>query len=241
MNYLSDYYSQWYKSHMDEQLKRIYELSTNITLDQLGISNSASAELFKAMPSKVDLLIKIPTQREIIADLVKAPTLPEINFSGPISIKLEEFRGSVLAALNPNIGTLSTEIYKLEFKFPETRSVVERAIELSETQDDTDDSPTAIDEFVEANPEVARSISEELLHIILETTGKPKDWWDGLSTQDRCRVVYECGQYVFNSTISSVTMGGGLVTGTYLAGQLVFFLVAIVFISADAKEQEDEK
>mgnify|MGYP006872903623 CR=1 FL=1 len=238
MKYLSDYYLQWYKSNMDEQLKRINELSTNLTLNQVG-GYSASAELLKAMPSKMDLLMSIPTQKELIADLVKAPTLPEINIGSPTSLKLEEFRGSVLAALSPNIGTLSTEIYKLGFKYPETRSVVARAIELSETQDDTDDSPTAIEEFVEANPEVARSISEELLHIILETTGKPKDWWDGLSLQDRCRVVYECGRYMFNSAISAVTMGGGLVTGTYLAGQLVFSLVAIVFISADAKNGKD--
>jgi len=240
VNYLNDYYSQWYKSHMDEQLKRIYELSTNLTLNQLG-DYSASAELFKAMPSKMDLLLKVPTQKELIADLLQTPTLPEINFSGPISIKLEEFRGSVLAALSPNIEALSSEIYKLGVKYPETRSVVDRAIELSEIQDGTDDSPTAVEEFVEANPEVARSISEELLHIILETTGKPRDWWDGLNVQDRCRVVYECGQYMFNSTISSVIMGGGLVTGAYLAGQLVFFLVAIVLISADAKGREDEK
>lgn len=240
MNYLNDYYSQWYKSHMDEQLKRIYELSTNLTLNQLG-DYSASAELFKAMPSKMDLLLKVPTQKELIADLIQTPTLPEINFSGPISIKLEEFRGSVLAALSPNIGTLSTEIYKLGFKYPETRSVVERAIELSNVQEDTDDSPTAIEEFVEANPEVARSISEELLHIILETTGKPRDWWDGLSVQDRCRLAHECGELAFRIAMMSATMPGGITTGVYLTGELVICMVAMVFISWDAKGQEDEK
>lgn len=249
MDTYGNYLSGWYDKFLKEQNQLIVKLAKGSNLDFLT-GKATSADLFKNVPTKMDSIMSMPSQHELMENLLgnyKWPSLPPSITGNVAGQALEEMNGSVLAALNPDIQKLNRELMGMSSAHPAIKGIVERAVELStmqrqadtETAPEDDEVPNAVEEFVENNPEEARTIAEELRHIILQSSGKPKEWWDGLSTIDRCRVMYECGQYMFNSTISSVTMGGGLFTGAVLAGQLVFSLVAIVIISAEAKKGKD--
>lgn len=249
MDAYGNYFSDWYDKFMEDQNKLIVKLAKGSNLDFLT-GKATSADLFKNVPSKMGTIASMPSQHELMEKLLgnyKWPSLPPSITGNVAGQAMEEMNGSVLAALNPDIQKLNRELMGMSSAHPAIKDIVERAVELStmqgrankSTAPEDDEIPSAVEEFVENNPEEARTIAEELRHIILQSSGKPKDWWSGLSTIDQCRIMFECGRYMFNSAISAVTMGGGLVTGTYLAGQLVFSLVAIVFISADAKKGKD--
>lgn len=249
MDAYGNYFSDWYDKFFEEQNKLLVKLAKGSNLDFLT-GKATSADLFKNVPTKMGAIASMPSQHELMENLLgnyKWPSLPPSITGNVAGQALEEMNGSVLAALNPDIPKLNRELMGMSSAHPAIKGIVERAVELStmqrqadtETAPEDDKAPNAVEEFVENNPEEARTITEELRHIILQSSDKPKEWWGGLSTVERCRVMYECGQYMFNSAISAATMGGGLVTGTYLAGQIVFSLVAIVFISADAEKRKD--
>lgn len=249
MDAYGNYFSSWYDKFLEEQNELLVKLAKGSNLDFLT-GKATSADLFKNVPTKMDSIMVMPSQHELMENLLgnyKWPSLPPSITGNVAGRSLEEMNGSVLAALNPDIQKLNRELMGMSSAHPAVKGIVDRAVELStmqrqadtETASEDDEAPNAVEEFVENNPDEARTIAEELRHIILQSSDKPKEWWSGLSTAERCRVFYECGQYMFNSAISSVTMGGGLVTGTYLAGQLVFSLVAIVFISWDAEKRKD--
>lgn len=250
MDAYGNYFSDWYDKFLKEQNQLVVDLAKGSNADLLA-GKMTAAEAFKNVPTKMDAVAAIPSQGAVVEKLMK-----DYPWSGTVAAAMagnaagryvEEMSGSVVAALNLDVKAFNREFAGLATHNAAVKGIVDRAVELStmqgqadtETASEDDKAPNAVEEFVENNPDEARTITEELRHIILQSSDKPKEWWGGLSTLNQCRVMYECGQYMFNSTISSVTMGGGLVTGTYLAGQLVFFLVAIVFISWDAEKRKD--
>lgn len=255
MNAYGNYFSNWYDKFLKEQNERVVKLAKGSQADlfagQTTGTKLTAAEVFKNVPTTMDTAAAMPSQGAVVEKMMK-----DYPGSGAVAAAMagnvagryvEEMSGSVVAALNLDVKAFNRELAGLATHNAAIKGIVERAVELStvqhradtETASEDDEAPNAVEEFVENNPEEARTIAEELRHIILQSSDKPKEWWSGLSTAERCRVFYECGQYMFNSAISSVTMGGGLVTGTYLAGQLVFSLVAIVFISWDAEKRKD--
>ena len=255
MDTYGNYFSGWYDKFLKEQNEMIVELAKGSQADlfagQTTGAKMTAAEVFKGVPTKMDTVAALPSQGAVVEKLMKGypwnGTVAAAMAGTSAGRYVEEMSGSVVAALNLDIKKFNREIAGLATHNAAIKGIVDRAVELStmqghtsaETASEDDEAPNAVEEFVENNPDEARTITEELRHIILQSSDKPKEWWGGLSTVERCRVMYECGQYMFNSTISSVTMGGGLVTGTYLAGQLVFFLVAIVFISWDAEKRKE--
>lgn len=250
MDAYGNYLSGWYDKFVKEQNQLIVELAKGSYAD-LFAGKMTAAEVFKNVPTTMGTAAAMPSQGAVVEKLMKGypwnGTVAAAMAGNAAGRYVEEMSGSVVAALNLDVKAFNREFAGLATHNAAIKGIVERAVELSTMQGQADKStapeddevPNAVEEFVEHNPEESRTITEELRHIILQSSDKPKEWWGGLSALNQCRVMYECGQYMFNSTISSVTMGGGLVTGTYLAGQLVFFLVAIVFISADAKKGED--
>ncbi|MDU4503923.1 MAG: hypothetical protein E7J02_13135 [Staphylococcus warneri] len=250
MDAYGDYLSGWYDKFVKEKNQLIVELAKGSYAD-LFAGKMTSAELFKNVPTTMGTAAAMPSQGAVVEKLMK-----DYPWNGTVAAAMadtsagryvEEMSGSVVAALNLDVKAFNREIAGLATHNAAIKGIVDRAVELStmqhradtETASEDDESPNAVEEFVENNPEEARTITEELRHIILQSSDKPKEWWSGLSALDQCKVMFECSRYMFNSTISSVTMGGGLVTGTFLAGQLVSFLVAIVFISWDAEQRKD--
>lgn len=250
MDAYGNYFSNWYDKFMEEQNQLVVDLAKGSNADLLA-GKMTAAEAFKNVPTKMDTAVAMPSQGAVVKKLMK-----DYPWSGTVAAAMagnaagryvEEMSGSVVAALNLDVKAFNREFAGLATHNAAVKGIVDRAVELStmqgqadtETASEDDKAPNAVEEFVENNPDEARTITEELRHIILQSSDKPKEWWSGLSALDQCKVMFECSRYMFNSTISSVTMGGGLVTGAYLAGQLVSFLVAIVFISWDAEKRKD--
>ncbi len=255
MDTYGNYFGDWYDKFLKEQNELVVELAKGAQADlfagQTTGAKMTAAEVFKGVPTTMDTAMAMPSQGAVVEKLMKG-----YPWNGTVAVAMagtsagryvEEMSGSVVAALNLDVKAFNREIAGLATHNAAIKGIVERAVELStmqgqvdtETASEDGKAPNAVEEFVENNPDEARTITEELRHIILQSSDKPKEWWSGLSTLDQCKVMFECSRYMFNSTISSVTMGGGLVTGTYLAGQLVFSLVAIVFISWDAEKRKD--
>ncbi|WP_408934469.1 hypothetical protein [Corynebacterium marquesiae] len=241
MDAYGNFFSDWYDKFMEDQNELLVKLAKGTTSDFLT-GKPSSADLFKNVPTKWDSIMDMPSQHELMENLLgnyKWPSLPPSITGNVAGQAMEEMSGSVLAALNPDIQKLNRELMGMSSAHPAIKGIVDRAVELStmqgqadtETAPEDDEVPSAVEEFVENNPEEARTIAEELRHIVLQSTGKPKEWWSGLSAIEQCRVMFECGQFMFNSGIASATMPGGVITGTYLAGQIVISMVAIVFIS----------
>lgn len=250
MDAYGNYLSGWYDKFVKEKNQLIVELAKGSYAD-LFAGKMTSAELFKNVPTTMGTAAAMPPQGAVVEKLMKGypwnGTVAAAMAGTSAGRYVEEMSGSVVAALNLDIKKFNREIAGLATHNAAIKGIVDRAVELStmqgqtsaETASEDDEAPNAVEEFVENNPDEARTITEELRHIILQSSDKPKEWWGGLSALDQCKVMFECSRYMFNSTISSVTMGGGLVTGAFLAGQLVSFLVAIVFISWDAEKRKE--
>ena len=257
MDAYGDYLSGWYDKFLEEQNQLLVKLAKGSYADLLSgiITNErvSAAEVFKGAPLKVDTAAALPSQGAVVEELMKgypgSGAVAAAMAGNDAGRYVKEMSGSIMAALNLDVMKFNREFAGLATNNPAIKGIVERAVELStmqrpadtETAPEDGDVPNAVEEFVETNPEAARTITEEFLHIILETTGKPRDWWDGLSVQDRCWLVYEFSQLAFRISLMSATMPGGMTTGVYLTGELVICMVAMVIISWDAKEQEDEK
>lgn len=232
-NFLPD----WYK----DQIKLMTKLSKDLTADFANIHiNTPDLQL----PSKMDIIGKIAPQNQTAVQQLenyKWHITPQKFIDDATQQALDSMRANTLAALNPDITKINASLMALDTASAPIQKIVARAIEIStmpglvdEETAPEEDIPNAVEEFVQDYPEEARTMTEELQHIVLETTGQSKEWWDELGAKKKCQIMAEIGRLMFVSAFSSATMPGGLATGTYLAGYLVYSMVSIVLISWDS-------
>lgn len=185
MDAYGNFFSDWYDKFMEDQNELLVKLAKGTTSDFLT-GKPSSADLFKNVPTKWDSIMDMPSQHELMENLLgnyKWPSLPPSITGNVAGQAMEEMNGSVLAALNPDIQKLNRELMGMSSAHPAIKGIVDRAVELStmqgqadtETAPEDDEVPSAVEEFVENNPEEARTIAEEMRHIILQSSDKPKE------------------------------------------------------------------
>ena len=235
MDAYGNYFSDWYDKFMEEQNELLAKLAKGSNLDFLA-GKATSADLFKNVPTKMDSIMAMPSQHELMENLLgnyKWPSLPPSITGNVAGQALEEMSGSVQAALNPEIQNLNRELMGMSSAHPAIKDIVERAVELStmqhqadaETAPEDDESPSAVEEFVENNPEEARTIAEEVQHIFLETAGFSKEWWDGLSTDYKRNTFLALVAALHNCFSSATSQSGGVATGADMAMSLFLFVL----------------
>lgn len=230
-----NYLSGWYDKFLKDQNEMIVKLAKGSNLDFLT-GKATSADLFKNVPTKMDSIMAMPSQHELMENLLgnyKWPSLPPSITGNVAGRYAEEMSGSTLAALNPDIQKLNQELMGMSSAHPAIKGIVERAVELStmqrqadtETAPEDDEAPSAVEEFVQEHPDEARTIAEEVQHIFLETAGFSKEWWDGLSTDYKRNTFLALVTALHSCFSSAATQPGGLATGTDIAMSLFLFVL----------------
>lgn len=105
MDTYGNYFSNWYTKFMEEQNELLVKLAKGSTSDFLA-GKPSSAALFKNVPTKWDSIMAMPSQHELMENLLgnyKWPSLPPSITGNVAGQAMEEMSGSVLAALNPDI------------------------------------------------------------------------------------------------------------------------------------------
>ncbi len=235
MDAYGNYFSDWYTKFMEDQNELLVKLAKGSTLDFLT-GKPTSADLFKNVPTNLDSIMAMPSQHELMENLLgnyKWPSLPPSITGNVAGQAMEEMSGSVLAALNPDIKKLNRELMGMSSAHPAIKDIVERAVELSTMQRQADNStapeddevPSEVEEFVENNPEEARTIAEEVQHIFLETAGFSKEWWDGLTTDYKRNTFLALVAALHSCFNSAATQSGGVATGADMAMSLFLFVL----------------
>lgn len=248
MDDYGNYLSGWYDKFFEEQNDLLVKLAKGSNLDFLT-GKATSADLFKNVPTKMDSIMAMPSQHELMENLLgnyKWPGLPPSITGNVAGRYAEEMSGSVMAALNPDIQKLNRELMGMSSANPAIKGIVERAVELStmqrqadtETAPEEDESPNPVEEFVQEHPDEARTIAEEVQHIFLETAGFSKEWWDGLST-DYKRNTFLALVAALHSCFSSATdPSGGLATGADIAMSLFLFVLTAGVLYPESENPE---
>lgn len=235
MDAYGNYFSNWYDKFFKEQTELMKRLSKSLTIDSTKVGG-LSPDQAKQLTANMETIGKILEQNQAAIDQLKSYTQINLPPSFPGSITkqaLKSMNSSALTVLNPDIQKLNRELMNMNSSHPAIKSIVERAAELStmqrqadaETEPEDDEVPNAVEEYIENNPEEARTIAEEVQHIFLETAGFSKKWWDGLPTDYKRNTFLALVAALHNCFSSATAQSGGVATGADMAMSLFLFVL----------------
>lgn len=251
MDTYGNYLSGWYDKFFEEQNELLVKLAKGSNLDFLT-GKATSADLFKNVPTKMDSIMAIPSQHELMENLLgnyKWPGLPPSITGNVAGRYAEEMSGSVVAALNPDIQKLNRELMGMSSANPAIKGIVERAVELStmqhrtdtETAPEDDEAPNAVEEFVENNPEEAERVADDVQSAVSRSINTTKDKWNSFPTSKKVELFLVTYIAFSESAFSAV---GSPVTATALAeiaNKLVILLVTYYVIIQGEREEMDKE
>lgn len=250
MDAYGNYFSNWYDKFFEEQNELLVKLAKGSTLDFLT-GKPTSSDLFKNVPTKIGAIASMPSQHELMENLLgnyKWPSLPPSITGNAAGRSLEEMNGSVLAALNPDIPKLNRELMGMSSAHPAIKDIVERAAELStmqrqadtETAPEDNESPSAVEEFVENNPEEADDIADGTQEAVRKSIKAPKDKWDSLPPESKIEIIMDAYRTASSSFFTAINSPMGIVSVAEIANNIVLFLVTFVVLVHQAKNDLEE-
>ena len=250
MDAYGNYLSGWYDKFFEEQNELLVKLAKGSTLDFLT-GKPTSADLFKNVPTKMDSIMAMPSQHELMENLLgnyKWPSLPPSITGNVAGRAVEEMSGSVQAALNPEIQKLNRELMGMSSAHPAIKGIVDRAVELStmqrqadtETAPEDEEVPNAVEEFVENNPEEADDIADGTQEAVRKSIKAPKDKWDSLPSESKIEIIMDAYRTASSSFFTAINSPIGIASVAEIANNIVLFLVTFVVLVHQAKNDVEE-
>lgn len=250
MDAYGNYFSNWYDKFMEEQNKRLVELAKGSYAD-LFAGKATSADLFKNVPTKMDTIASMPSQHELMENLLgnyKWPSLPPSITGNVAGRAVEEMNGSVQAALNPEIQKLNRELMGMSSAHPAIKDIVERAVELStmqrqadtETAPEDDEIPSAVEEFVENNPEEADDIAAGTQEAVRKSIKAPKNKWDSLPSESKIEIIMDAYRTASSNFFVAINSPMGIASVAEIANNIVLFLITFAVLVHQAKNDVEE-
>ena len=252
MDAYGNYFSNWYDKFFKEQTELMKRLSKSLTIDSTKVGG-LSPDQAKQLTANMETIGKILEQNQAAIDQLKERykhlNLPP-SFPDKIAKQaLESMNSSALTALNPDIQKLNRELMNMNSAHPAIKSIVERAAELStmqrqadaETAPEDDEVPSAVEEFVESNPEEAERVADDVQSAVIRSFNTTKDEWDSFPKSKQIELFLVTYIAFSESAFSAV---GSPVTASAMAeiaNKLVVLLVTYCVIIHSSKEERGEE
>lgn len=252
MDAYGNYFSNWYDKFFKEQTELMKRLSKSLTIDSTKVGG-LSPDQAKQLTANMETIGKILEQNQAAIDQLKERykhlNLPP-SFPDKIAKQaLESMNSSALTALNPDIQKLNRELMNMNSAHPAIKSIVERAADLStmqrqadaETAPEDDEVPSAVEEFVENNPEEAESVADDVQSAVIRSFNTTKDEWNSFPKSKQIElflVTYiafsESSLRVWDSPVTASTFAD-------IANKLVILLVTCYVIIQGEQEERGEE
>lgn len=252
MDAYGNYFSNWYDKFMEEQNELLVELAKGSYAD-LFAGKMTAAEVFKNVPTKMDSIMAMPPQGAVVEKLMK-----EYPWNGTVAAAMggnvagryvEEMSGSVVAALDLDIRAFNKELAGLATHNAAIKGIVERAVELStmqgqvdtETAPEDDEVPSAVEEFVENNPEEAERVANKVQSAVSRSINTTKDKWDSFPKSKQIELFLVT--YIAFSESAFSTVGSPVTASAIaeVANKLVILLVTYCVIIQGEREENGEE
>lgn len=252
MDAYGNYLSGWYDKFFEEQNELLVKLAKGSNLDFLT-GKATSAELFKDVPTKMDSIMSMPSQGAVVEKLMK-----DYPWSGTVAAAMggnvagryvEEMSGSVVAALDLDVRAFNRELSGLATHNAAIKGIADRAVELStmqrqadaETASEDNESPSAVEEFVENNPEEAERVADDVQSAVSRSINTTKDKWDSFPRSKQIELFLVT--YIAFSE-SAFSVADSPVTASAIAevaNKLVILLVTYCVIIQGEREEKGEE
>ncbi|MCK6083028.1 hypothetical protein KZX32_05920 [Corynebacterium kefirresidentii] len=251
MDAYGNYFSDWYDKFLKEQTELMKRLSKSLSIDSTKVGG-LSPDQVKQLTVNIEKIGKISEQNQVAIDQLKSYT--QINLPPSFTDNIaKQARDSVnsdaLAALNLNIQKLNRELMGISSAHPAIKRIVERAAELStmqrqadtETAPEDNESPSAVEEFVENNPEEAERVANDVQSAVSRSINTTKDKWDSFPRSKQIELFLVT--YIAFSESAFSTVGSPVTASAIaeVANKLVILLVTYCVIIQGEREENGEE